>query len=91
MLTGFGSAITTLGAAVASSRAGFLPGTHTVGFDGPDDTITLTHTARSRRGFAAGALLAARWILGRRGLHEFSEEFPAIMASLAAGQLGVQA
>ncbi|HWG37593.1 MAG TPA: dihydrodipicolinate reductase C-terminal domain-containing protein [Terriglobales bacterium] len=62
---------------VASTRAGALPGTHTVGLDGPDDTITLTHTARSRRGFASGALLAAQWILGKRGLHEFSEVLPA--------------
>ncbi|MGH9485636.1 MAG: 4-hydroxy-tetrahydrodipicolinate reductase, partial [Terriglobales bacterium] len=68
---------------VASSRAGSIPGTHTVGFDSPDDTLTLTHTARSRRGFAAGALLAAQWILGKRGLHEFSE----VMDSLAAGEL----
>ncbi len=58
---------------VASNRAGFIPGTHTVGFDGPDDTLTLTHTARSRRGFAAGALTAARWVLDKRGLHEFGE------------------
>ncbi len=52
---------------VSSTRAGMIPGTHTVGFDGPSDTIELTHTARDRRGFAAGALLAARWIAGRRG------------------------
>lgn len=59
-------------AAVASTRAGSLPGVHTVGFDAPEDTLTITHTARSRRGFAAGALWAAEWIRGRRGLHEFS-------------------
>lgn len=62
--------------AVASTRAGTIPGIHTVGFDGADDTLTLTHSARSRRGFAAGALVAAEWILGRRGLHEFSEVMP---------------
>lgn len=67
--------------APASIRAGAMPGTHTVGFDGSDDTITLTHTARSRRGFASGALLAARWIRGRRGLHEYGE----VIDSLAAG------
>ncbi|HET9784013.1 MAG TPA: dihydrodipicolinate reductase C-terminal domain-containing protein [Terriglobales bacterium] len=61
---------------IASTRAGWLPGTHTAGFDSPDDTLTITHTARSRRGFAAGALLAAQWILGKRGLHEFSEVIP---------------
>ncbi len=52
---------------MSSTRAGAIPGIHTVGFDGPSDTIELTHTARDRRGFGAGALLAARWIVGRRG------------------------
>ena len=52
---------------VASSRAGSIPGTHTVGFDGPAETITLTHTARDRSGFARGALEAAKWVNGRRG------------------------
>jgi 4-hydroxy-tetrahydrodipicolinate reductase len=52
---------------VASTRAGTIPGTHTVGFDGPSDTIELTHTARDRRGFASGALLAAQWVKDRRG------------------------
>ncbi len=52
---------------VASTRAGAIPGTHTIGFDGPSDTIELTHTARDRRGFASGALLAAQWIKDRRG------------------------
>ena len=52
---------------MSSSRAGTIPGTHTIGFDGPSDTIELIHTARDRRGFAAGALVAARWITGRTG------------------------
>jgi len=52
---------------VSSTRAGAIPGIHTIGFDGPSDTIELTHTARDRRGFAAGALLAARWVHGRAG------------------------
>jgi len=52
---------------VSSIRAGFIPGVHTVGFDGPADTITLTHTARDRTAFARGALLAAKWVKGRRG------------------------
>lgn len=68
---------------VASTRAGSLPGTHSVGFDSAEDTLTLTHSARSRRGFAAGALLAAEWILGRRGWHEFSAVFPEIIAAAA--------
>ena len=52
---------------MSSTRAGKIPGTHTIGFDGPSDTIELTHTARDRRGFAEGALLAARWVQGRQG------------------------
>ena len=52
---------------VSSIRAGSIPGVHTVGFDGPADTITLTHTARDRTAFARGALLAAKWVKGRRG------------------------
>lgn len=55
------------GVDMSSTRAGAIPGTHTVGFDGPSDTIELTHAARDRRGFAGGALVAARWLQGRRG------------------------
>lgn len=58
---------------IASTRAGHIPGTHRVGFDSAADQITLTHMARSREGFAAGALLAARWIIGRKGVYEFSD------------------
>jgi 4-hydroxy-tetrahydrodipicolinate reductase len=52
---------------VSSTRAGFIPGTHTVGFDAAAETITLTHTARDRSGFARGALQAAHWVNGRQG------------------------
>ena len=52
---------------VSSTRAGFIPGAHTVGFDGPAETVTLTHTARDRSAFARGALIAARWVQGKRG------------------------
>jgi 4-hydroxy-tetrahydrodipicolinate reductase len=52
---------------VSSARAGFIPGTHTVGFDLPAETITLTHTARDRTAFARGAIAAAKWVRGRRG------------------------
>jgi 4-hydroxy-tetrahydrodipicolinate reductase len=52
---------------VSATRAGFIPGTHVVGFDGPAETITLTHTARDRTAFARGALTAARWVHGKRG------------------------
>src|ERR1700738_444350 len=47
---------------VTSTRAGYIPGTHRLGFDSAADQITLTHTARSREGFAAGALVAASGI-----------------------------
>ena len=52
---------------VSSTRAGFIPGTHTIGFDGPSESITLSHTARDRGAFARGALTAARWVKGRQG------------------------
>lgn len=52
---------------VSATRAGYIPGTHTIGFDGPSESITLTHTARDRGAFARGALTAARWVSGRRG------------------------
>ena len=52
---------------VSSTRVGSVPGTHTVGFDAPFETITLTHTARDRATFARGALEAARWVHGKRG------------------------
>lgn len=56
---------------LSSNRAGANPGTHEIGFDSAADTITLRHTARSREGFARGALRAAQWLVGKRGVHEF--------------------
>ncbi|HWQ33430.1 MAG TPA: dihydrodipicolinate reductase C-terminal domain-containing protein [Blastocatellia bacterium] len=56
-----------------SIRAGYAPGTHEVGFDSEADTVTLTHTARSRQGFALGAVVAAEKIVGRTGVYEFSQ------------------
>ena len=52
---------------VSSSRAGSIPGTHTVGFDGPSETIELTHIVRDRAVFARGALTGAKWLVGKRG------------------------
>ncbi len=52
---------------VSSTRAGWIPGTHTVGFDGPAETLTLAHDVRDRATFAHGALEAARWVVGKRG------------------------
>jgi 4-hydroxy-tetrahydrodipicolinate reductase len=58
---------------VSSNRAGKHPGTHEIGFDSAADTITLRHTARSREGFARGALKSAQWIIGKTGVHTFEE------------------
>jgi 4-hydroxy-tetrahydrodipicolinate reductase len=58
---------------ISATRAGNIPGTHRVGFDGPFDQILLEHTARSREGFASGALTAAEWIVGKKGFYEFSD------------------
>ena len=58
---------------LSSNRAGAIPGTHEIGFDSAADTITLRHTARSREGFARGALQAARWVVGKKGFFEFKE------------------
>lgn len=66
---------------ISSTRAGYIPGTHRVGFDSAADQVTLTHVARSREGFAAGALLAARWIKGRKGVYEFGEVIDEILES----------
>jgi 4-hydroxy-tetrahydrodipicolinate reductase len=72
---------------VCSVRAGGEPGSHTVGYDGEHDRITLTHGARSRAGFALGAVLAAEWVTGRSGLHGFDEVLEAMLdASPGAGK-----
>jgi len=52
---------------MSSTRVGSVPGTHTVGFDGPSETIELTHTVRDRAVFARGALTAAKWLVGKQG------------------------
>jgi 4-hydroxy-tetrahydrodipicolinate reductase len=57
----------TRGIDMSSTRAGYLPGTHEVGFDGPAETVSLTHTVRDRAVFAHCALEAAKWLNGRRG------------------------
>jgi 4-hydroxy-tetrahydrodipicolinate reductase len=53
---------------VSSTRVGTVAGTHTVGFDSEADGIEITHVAKNRRGFALGALHAAHWVHGRKGL-----------------------
>lgn len=64
---------------VTSDRVGEVPGTHTVGFDGPADNVTFTHSVRDRAVFAHGALEVARWLQGRRGwfsMDDFLEARP---------------
>jgi 4-hydroxy-tetrahydrodipicolinate reductase len=56
---------------VSASRAGAHFGTHEIGFDSAADTITIRHAARSRDGFARGALRAARWLGGKKGFYDF--------------------
>jgi 4-hydroxy-tetrahydrodipicolinate reductase len=64
---------------VSSTRAGHIPGTHRVGFDGATDQILLEHAARSREGFASGAILAAEWIAGKKGFYEFTDVMDEIL------------
>lgn len=53
---------------ITSVRTGHVPGTHTLVFDGPFEQLRLEHEARDRRVFAEGALVAARWLVGRTGV-----------------------
>ena len=64
---------------ISSIRAGAITGTHTVGFDSEEDSIELTHRAKSRRGFALGAVHAAEWVVGKRGLYRFEEHITEIL------------
>lgn len=65
----------------SSLRCGHMPGTHTLYFDSPIDTLTLSHQARTREGFAQGAVLAAEWLLPRRGFFTFDH----LMQDLLSG------
>jgi 4-hydroxy-tetrahydrodipicolinate reductase len=58
-----------------SVRCGYHPGTHTITFDSPADTITLSHSARNREGFALGAVMAAEWVQGKKGIYTFKDIF----------------
>ncbi len=72
---------------VTSTRAGHIPGVHRVGFDSAADEITLTHSARSRDGFAAGALAAAAWLAaGRRGVSAFSDVLDEVLEAERKGR-----
>nr|MBA3694393.1 4-hydroxy-tetrahydrodipicolinate reductase [Acidobacteriota bacterium] len=67
---------------VSATRAGNIPGTHRVGFDGNADQILLEHVARSREDFAAGAILAAEWIVGKKGFYEFTDVMEEIISKM---------
>ncbi|MDM7923377.1 MAG: 4-hydroxy-tetrahydrodipicolinate reductase [Pyrinomonadaceae bacterium] len=66
---------------ITATRAGNIPGTHRLGFDGNADHITLEHLARSREGFAAGAIMSAEWIKNREGFYEFPDVLEDILAN----------
>ena len=59
--------------AIESIREGEVPGIHTVIWDSEVDNITITHSAKSRNGFALGAVIAAEWMKGKTGYHTFEE------------------
>jgi 4-hydroxy-tetrahydrodipicolinate reductase len=71
---------------VVSVRAGSEAGEHTVGFDGEHDVIALRHRSRGRGALALGAVLAAEWIEGRRGLHGFEEVVDALVRDAKGGR-----
>jgi 4-hydroxy-tetrahydrodipicolinate reductase len=58
---------------ITSIRAGSIPGTHVLTYEGSHETVSLSHLARSRLGFAEGALAAAQWLPGRRGVYTFED------------------
>ena len=58
---------------IESIREGDVVGEHTIILESPADTITLQHSAKSRRGFAEGAVTAAEWIKGKKGFYEFHD------------------
>lgn len=62
-----------------STRGGSIPGTHSVFFDSPADTIEITHTARNRSGFAHGALECAKWIQDKKGLFTINDYLKSIL------------
>ena len=64
---------------VTSVRAGYIAGIHNVSFDSAVDEIHLTHRAKNRQGFAEGAVLASKWIEGRKGFYEFNQVLESIL------------
>jgi len=64
---------------ISSTRGGSIPGTHQVIFDSDVDSIVLEHTARNRKGFAEGAIMAAEWISGRRGFYNIAQMMESVI------------
>jgi 4-hydroxy-tetrahydrodipicolinate reductase len=58
---------------ITSIREGDVVGTHVMLFDSANDTMMFTHDAKSRRGFAEGAVVAAEWLVGKHGFFEFKD------------------
>ncbi len=71
---------------VTSTRAGEVPGIHVVGIEGGHDRMELRHEARGREAFARGAVRAAEWIRGRRGLFTFEEMMDEFLAERSTGE-----
>lgn len=67
---------------VSSTRGGEVPGTHIITFDSAVDSIEITHRARGREGFAAGAVKAAEWIEDRSGMFAIED----MMTSMIRGE-----
>ena len=58
---------------IVSKRIDPAPGTHTVSYQSPIDTIEIIHTAHNRTGFATGAVLAAEFVKGKKGIFSMKE------------------
>jgi 4-hydroxy-tetrahydrodipicolinate reductase len=67
---------------ITCRRAGYVPSEHAVGFDSAADTLHLEHRARNRQGLAEGALLAAKWVIGHPGFHDFREVLDDLLPGL---------
>jgi 4-hydroxy-tetrahydrodipicolinate reductase len=75
---------------ITCQRVGYVPSVHSVGFDSEADTLHMEHRARSRRGLAEGALLAATWIGDRRGFHDFGDVLDNLLQGHSGSQKGRQ-
>lgn len=70
---------------LTSQRCGYNPGCHTITFDSPEDTITLTHQARNRNGFAKGAVKAAEWLIGKEGIYTMDDLITSLQSEVVHG------